>query len=231
MIAPVKTTTKYYVYSVDTTTGTTYQIETSPTWNGPGVKLAGPFATKAAAQAFIKANPDALNKAVLKQDQARVGYWVVVPEGELGDIVNALSTALNSNLLADAIGEIKGDLNPGSGDTYTITQLATATQVQNADTANLTLYSTKAAAQASADTLNVANGPKTGTGWEQSLENFLAAISSQNLWIRVAKVAIGGTLLIVGVAKMTGADVKIGGVVRKATKLAPLLLCHSRAHP
>jgi hypothetical protein len=219
MAAPVK----YYVYSVDTTSGTNYQVETSATWNGPGILVGGPFTTRALAQAWIKANPNALNKKVLQQDRAEVGYWIVVPEGTAGDIVNALATALNSNLLADAIGEIKGVLNAGSGTTYTISQLTSATQVQNAQTANLTLYKTKALAQAAASKVNVANGPSTGTSWEQSLEQFLSALSSANLWIRVAKVGIGGTLLIVGLAKLTGADQAVGGVAAKAVKVAPFL--------
>jgi hypothetical protein len=212
-------TTQYYVYSVDSSTGTTYQIETSPTWNGPGIKLAGPFATKALAQAWITANPQALNKAVLGQDQADVGKWIVVPEGEAGDIVNALATALNSNLLADAIGEVKGDLSTGSATTFTVTQLTTAVQVQNAESANITIYPTKALAQAQANTVNAANGPKTGASWETELGQFLSAISSENTWVRVAKVLIGGAMLLVGIAKLTGA----GGVAAKAVRIAPLL--------
>lgn len=56
-----------------------------------------------------------------------------------------------------------------------------------------------------------------------SLDNFLAALGNVNLWIRVAKVAVGGVILIVGLAKLTGADGKIGGVVKKAVTVAPLL--------
>lgn len=48
------TTTKFYVYSTDTSTGTAYQIKTTSTWNGPGVLVGGPFATMALAQAWIK---------------------------------------------------------------------------------------------------------------------------------------------------------------------------------
>ena len=59
--------------------------------------------------------------------------------------------------------------------------------------------------------------------WEQSIQNFIGDLTSQNLWIRVAKIVFGGGMLLLGIAKLTGADQKIGGVVHKATKLAPLL--------
>ena len=51
------------------------------------------------------------------------------------------------------------------------------------------------------------------------IQGFLADITSANLWIRVAKVIIGGAILLTGLAKMTGA----GGIAAKAVKVAPLL--------
>lgn len=57
-------------------------------------------------------------------------------------------------------------------------------------------------------------------GWEQALGGFFQALSEANTWIRVAKVAIGGLLLIVGVAKLAGVN---SGTVGKAVALAPLL--------
>jgi hypothetical protein len=59
--------------------------------------------------------------------------------------------------------------------------------------------------------------------WEQSLEGVLSNLTNLNLWIRIAKVAIGGTILIVGLAKLTGADQKAGSVAAKAVRIAPLL--------
>jgi hypothetical protein len=56
-----------------------------------------------------------------------------------------------------------------------------------------------------------------------TLGDFLSALSSANTWIRVAKVAIGGTIVIVGLAKLTGADKSLGGITAKAVKAAPLL--------
>lgn len=57
----------------------------------------------------------------------------------------------------------------------------------------------------------------------QGVLSFLGIFTTQNLWVRVAKVTIGGTILIVGLAKLTGADKQIGGIASKAVKAAPLL--------
>ncbi len=56
-----------------------------------------------------------------------------------------------------------------------------------------------------------------------AIEHFLSNLGSANLWIRVAKTAVGATLLIVGLAKITGADKQVGGVLESAVKAAPLL--------
>ena len=56
-----------------------------------------------------------------------------------------------------------------------------------------------------------------------SVVGLVNALGDKNLWIRVAKVSIGGTILIVGLVKLTGADKKIGGMAAKAVKFAPLL--------
>jgi len=49
-----------------------------------------------------------------------------------------------------------------------------------------------------------------------------SALTSANLWIRAAKITIGGVLMIVGVAKLTGADKQVA-VLGKAAAVAPLL--------
>lgn len=51
----------------------------------------------------------------------------------------------------------------------------------------------------------------------------ISGISGTNLAIRAAKIIIGGALLIVGVAHLTGADQKTGTLIAKAVKAAPLL--------
>lgn len=211
---------QYDVFSVDTSTGTVLRVEIS-TWTGSGVKVGGPFPTKAAAQAWITANPQALGKTVLAQDQGDVGDWIVVPEGEAGNIINALSTALDSKALSDIVGLVKGDLNTGSGTTYTVKQLTTATQVENAETANLPLYPTKAAAQAAADTTNSANTPSTGPSSNPlaglaAIGEFFGNLANANTWVRVGEAVLGLILLAVGVARITHAQNVISTAVKAA---------------
>jgi hypothetical protein len=57
----------------------------------------------------------------------------------------------------------------------------------------------------------------TGLG---TVGGFLSALSSSNTWVRVAKVAIGGIILIVGIAKLSGMN---SSVAAKAIKVAPFL--------
>jgi hypothetical protein len=208
--------TQYYVFAVNTSTGDSYVVTTNANY-GNGVKVGGPYSTKAAAQAFISNGGAAkgLSNTVLKQDKGSVGDWIVVPEGEAGDIVNALSLA-TKNPLGDLVGELKGNLNTGSGTTYTVVQLTTAQQVENAQTANLVLYPTKTAAQAAANTTNAANNPSQGVGWQQELANFLHAIDSSATWVRIAKVVIGGTLVVVGLARMSGTDKAVATAAKDA---------------
>jgi hypothetical protein len=52
--------------------------------------------------------------------------------------------------------------------------------------------------------------------WADGLAGFLADITSQNLWIRVAKIVIGGTLIIVGISKMSGASNVVTQIAEKA---------------
>lgn len=48
-----------------------------------------------------------------------------------------------------------------------------------------------------------------------SVAGFLSAVESRNLWIRVAKIAIGGALVLIGIAHMTGADNAAAAAARK----------------
>jgi hypothetical protein len=50
------------------------------------------------------------------------------------------------------------------------------------------------------------------------LSAFFSALTQSSTWIRVAKVVIGGTLLIVGIAHITGA----GGAVATAARKVPV---------
>jgi len=55
------------------------------------------------------------------------------------------------------------------------------------------------------------------------IASFLSMLTDRNLWIRVVKIIAGGAILIVGLAKMTGADKHAASIAGKAVKLAPLL--------
>lgn len=68
----------------------------------------------------------------------------------------------------------------------------------------------------------VAGDVATGVGsasflpsWADGLANLLSALTSANTWIRVAKVVVGGTLLIVGLVHITGADNAVAAVAKK----------------
>jgi hypothetical protein len=39
-------------------------------------------------------------------------------------------------------------------------------------------------------------------------------LTTQNLWIRVGKIVIGGALLLIGISRLTGADKALGDVAR-----------------
>ena len=56
-----------------------------------------------------------------------------------------------------------------------------------------------------------------------SMEGFFSSLGDVNLWIRVAKVAVGSIILIVGLVKLTGADQRAPGIVKKAVTVAPFL--------
>lgn len=52
--------------------------------------------------------------------------------------------------------------------------------------------------------------------WADGLAGLLSALTARNLWIRAAKVVIGGALVLVAFAHMTGADNAIAATARKA---------------
>lgn len=52
--------------------------------------------------------------------------------------------------------------------------------------------------------------------WAAGLTSLLGALTARNLWIRVAKVVIGGALVLIGLAHMTGASNAVAVAARKA---------------
>jgi len=45
--------------------------------------------------------------------------------------------------------------------------------------------------------------------------DFFSALSQKNTWIRVGKVVLGGLLLVIGLARITGADNAVAAMARK----------------
>jgi len=86
-------------------------------------------------------------------------------------------------------------------------------------------YATQAQANAAIPAIQRAN-PAPGefqqltganpTSWEQAAVDAYHALTSSGTWIRVAKVVIGGALVIVGLARITGA----GKVIESAAEAA-----------
>jgi len=78
--------------------------------------------------------------------------------------------------------------------------------------------------QSDVGALGVANRAKNAVGNPLDfLASFLATLTDKNLWIRIVKIIAGGAMLIVGLAKLTGADKTAGSLAGKAVKVAPFL--------
>lgn len=100
-------------------------------------------------------------------------------------------------------------------------------------------YTTQAAANAAIPAIQAAN-PAPGVLGQVAADNssnplgaaasgfssvtgLLSALGNANLWIRIVKVVAGGAILVIGLAKITGADQHLSGFAAKAVKAAPLL--------
>lgn len=64
-------------------------------------------------------------------------------------------------------------------------------------------------------TQDTASGLESASYLPSFEAGILGALTSKNTWIRVAKVVIGGALLIIGLAHITGADNVIANTARK----------------
>ena len=65
------------------------------------------------------------------------------------------------------------------------------------------------------DAVNAAQNATGVLGIPASIGSFFSALGQSNTWIRVAKVVIGGVLLIVGLVHITGADNAVATYARK----------------
>lgn len=72
--------------------------------------------------------------------------------------------------------------------------------------------------QASNAVSQEATGSATGLAGLQQIGDAFGALTSKNLWIRAAKILLGGALLLIGVAHMTGAS----GAAATAARKVPL---------
>jgi hypothetical protein len=57
--------------------------------------------------------------------------------------------------------------------------------------------------------------------WLSNIGQFFSALTQANTWLRVAKVLLGGTLLVAGLIKLTGTDRAAYGVLGMAAKRLP----------
>lgn len=98
------------------------------------------------------------------------------------------------------------------------TPLQVLTGIAVAGTVKATGQSNADAANAGQSAMN--SNPLAGLA---AIGQFFDDLTDTTFWIRVGKILFGGTLLIVGLIKLTGADQKIGGIADKAVKLTPFL--------
>lgn len=57
--------------------------------------------------------------------------------------------------------------------------------------------------------------------WLSNIGQFFTALTQPNLWLRVAKVVLGGVLVIGGLIKLTGTDKKVYGIAGMAAGKLP----------
>lgn len=65
------------------------------------------------------------------------------------------------------------------------------------------------------DATNAAENASGPLGIPASIGSFFGALGQSNTWIRVAKVVVGGVLLIIGIAHITGAGNAVATAARK----------------
>lgn len=120
-----------------------------------------------------------------------------------------------SNLFGPITGQ--GEVvNLGIPDGDTMAQAITAAQAYAKAHPGSTAPTSASATTGDAQ---VATAAGTVTSDASNVANFLGDLTQRNTWMRVAKIIVGGTLIIVGAAHLTGAA-KVTG---KVAKVAPLL--------
>ena len=151
------------------------------------------------------------------------GYFIV-PEGEAGQIVNAMTTALHADnpkdllsisgirsAINDTIQSVKQTIALATGTTtaWTVVHATSASQVLFLENSGLTYYPTRAAAQqqASAQNRNVdpsgqgSNIPNPLSGLA-AIGAFFNKLGEKNTWVRVGEFACGAILVAIGLNSM-----------------------------
>jgi len=112
-----------------------------------------------------------------------------------------------------------GGGTPGSSAGWKIVEAANETQkLSYANQGYLVWFSSKAAAQSfigSESSPFESGEPQNVIPGLAQIGDFFGALTQSSTWIRVAKVIVGGVLLIIGLAHMTGAGNAIAAVARK----------------
>jgi hypothetical protein len=163
------------------------------------------------------------------------GGYFVVPEGELGQITNALATVAHANdprdlvslgglrkAVDDTVESLKQTvgLATGSNTSWTVTHATSAVQVLAMEGAGYKRYSTIGAAQSQATNQNRnVSGSGAPSNPLTSYLQFLKILTDKNVWIRIGEFTLGSALIIVGLAHLMGED---SAAFKLATKAALL---------
>ena len=116
--------------------------------------------------------------------------------------------------------QVQGGIGLGAG-WHQLPIPATDTEAQAAAEARKlyptgTAPTTSVATQVSNAVSQEATGSATGLAGLQQVGTFFADLGSKNLWIRASKVIIGGALVLIGLAHITGASNAVAATARKA---------------
>lgn len=148
-----------------------------------------------------------------------------VPEGEAGQIVNALSTIGHSlnpvqgglnilkdlrHMFDDTVQSIKQTIGLATGNqtAWTVIHATSAAQVYALEQAGLTPYKTAAEARKH-NTAQNRNVSQSGSALD-----LFHGLNLQNLILRVGEIILGIVLVGVGIAKLTGAANVVSAAVR-----------------
>jgi hypothetical protein len=118
-------------------------------------------------------------------------------------------------LLDEPEASLVGLVNLNIPDSDTTAQAVAAAQAYVKAHGGTTPTTSTAQANANANS-TVESGITNAIPGLAQLGDFFSALSQKNTWIRVGKVLIGATLIIVGLSHMTGASNAVSTVARKA---------------